>query len=356
MAYLIPDKVTTFGMDGKIYEIKQKIIPDNAVATKYVASYVQKGQRMKPCVKLNNGSGVPLGITIHNTDEIQTAADTNPAEQYTRATWPNQNMGGVVVHFYVFEDQIWQNLSVTEQGWHASDGSTRTKGHRGTLIGGNSDTIAIECIGKREKTIATVQALTASLCQEFGLDPAYDVYTHNYFMRGTDTLVPNASKNCPMYLLPIWPSFVQGIVDLTGTATHVPTAPDEPTDTGDEKDHSGIYRVQVGAFASKSNAEAYMAMLQADGYPAFIRFDEDNEIAIDPDADTTPTIAFQPGDRVMVKHGAKSYTGGTLATWVYMTTFIVQEVTGAANDRIVIGLALSGNATAAINASDLLQV
>ena len=41
-------------------------------------------------------------LTLHNTDRISTAANTTPAEQYTRAT-VNGNMGTVRVHFYVVE-------------------------------------------------------------------------------------------------------------------------------------------------------------------------------------------------------------------------------------------------------------
>ena len=39
-----------------------------------------------------------IGVTLHNTDRISTAANTTPAEQYTRAT-VNGNMGTVRVHF-----------------------------------------------------------------------------------------------------------------------------------------------------------------------------------------------------------------------------------------------------------------
>lgn len=37
-------------------------------------------------------------LTLHNNDRISTAANTTPAEQYTRAT-VNGNMGTVRVHF-----------------------------------------------------------------------------------------------------------------------------------------------------------------------------------------------------------------------------------------------------------------
>lgn len=195
--FLKPDKIvtTTNGLS-----IKQKIVPDSLVATKDVASYVKKGQKMKPCKKLNDGTGKPKGITVHNTGMIKVATGTTAAEQYTRATY-NGNMSGVMVHYYVWETDIWQLLNDNERGWHAADGTSRRKSQRtdGSKIGGNLDTIAIECIGNNKKSEDTTAKLVAHLCYKHGLNPATDVYTHKYFY---------PSKNCPIYILPHWSSFL----------------------------------------------------------------------------------------------------------------------------------------------------
>jgi len=121
---LQPDKTRKETVGEYSITIKEKIIPDSVRASKDVASWCKKGQPMKPCLPLG-GDGKPRGITVHNTNDINVAAGTTPAEQYTRATWPNQNMAGVVVHFYVHGVDIWQNLKETERGWHATDGQTR---------------------------------------------------------------------------------------------------------------------------------------------------------------------------------------------------------------------------------------
>lgn len=195
--FLKPDKIVT---TANGLSIKQKIVPDTLVATKYVASYVQKGDKMKPCKKLNDGTGKPRGITVHNTEMIDVASGTTPAEQYTRATY-NGNMSGVIVHYYVWETDIWQLLNDNECGWHAADGSSRKKSQRkdGSYIGGNRDTIAIECIANNKKSEDTTAKLVAYLCYKHGLNPATDVYTHKYFYSG---------KNCPVYILPHWSSFL----------------------------------------------------------------------------------------------------------------------------------------------------
>lgn len=201
MAILTPDRIRMEKTNsGSIISIKEKIIPDSARATKHVATYVPKGAPMKPCKKLNNGTGKPKGITIHNTNDIAVATGTTPAEQYTRATWPNCNMGGAVVHFYVYKSDIWQNLAEAEQGWHATDGGTRRNSHRsGEKIGGNLDTLAIECIGNISESEDTTAKLAAYLLAKYSLDPNTDLYTHNDFY---------AKKKCPAYILPHWDKFI----------------------------------------------------------------------------------------------------------------------------------------------------
>jgi len=200
-AYLTPDTIKTIKVAGETLRIKQKIMPDSARATKYVAPYVLQGQPMKPCALLA-GTGKAKGITIHNTGDIAVPADTTPAEQYTRATW-NGNMGGVIVHFYVHGTDIWQLLDEAERGWHATDGSTRRSSQRtGETIGGNLDTIAIEAIGANAETEATVAKLTAYLLQEHNLSPETDIYNHNYFY---------SVKYCPVYILPHWSAFINSV-------------------------------------------------------------------------------------------------------------------------------------------------
>lgn len=216
--FLKPDKIITTE-NGLV--IKQKIIPDGMKAPKDVASYVKKGQKMKPCAKLNNGTGKPKGITVHNTSDIKVASGTNAAEQYTRATY-NGNMSGVVVHYYVWDNEIWQNLREDERGWHAADGSTRRKSQRtdGSTIGGNLDTIAIECIGNRKLSEDTTAKLVAWLCKKHGLNPKTDIYTHKYFY---------PKKNCPAYILPHWNTFLSTVQKYYIALTGKPTAPKAET-------------------------------------------------------------------------------------------------------------------------------
>lgn len=63
------------------------------------------------------------------------------------------------------------------------------------------------------------------------------------------------------------------------------------------------------------------------------------------------SVAFRKNDVVRVKTGAKDYTGKTLDSFVFNTTFYIVEISG---NRAVIGL--DGRVTAAVNTKDLVKI
>ncbi len=212
--YLKAERIRNLNVDGVELRVNCCIIPDYLRAQKDVASYVRKGEPMKPGTAIG-GDGHPRGITVHNTDMIKVQANTTAAEQYCRATY-NGNMGGVVVHYYVWHDVIWQLLEDSECGWHAGDGSSRKPSKNGGFrIGGNLDTVAIEAIGADAETEETTALLVAALCREHGLKPETDVYPHKYW----------SGKECPVYILPHWAAFLRRVADAY--------AKDEPDAEGD---------------------------------------------------------------------------------------------------------------------------
>lgn len=309
MAFLTPDSTYTAKVGNSSITVKVKITPDGARATKDICSYVKKGDLVKPNAKLNNGTGKPKGITVHNTDNITVASGTTPAEQYARATYPNGNMNGVAVHYWVHKADIWQQLADSERGWHAADGSSRRSSQRaGETIGGNLDTISIECIETGSDSVSedTTAKLVAYLLNKHGLDPETDVYTHNYFY---------SKKYCPAYILPHWNSFMEKVKEYYNamrTATEPPKKDDgtakvlHRVQTGafSKKDNAtalasklkaagfdtyivqsdNLYKVQVGAYSKKENADAMAAKLKAAGYDTFITTKSGTAVS----ANTTP--------------------------------------------------------------------
>lgn len=326
MAFLTPDKVFTAKVGNSSITVKVKITPDGARATKDICSYVKKGDLVKPNAKLNNGTGKPKGITVHNTKNISVASGTNPAEQYARATYPNGNMGGIAVHYWVYKGEIWQQLADDERGWHATDGSSRRSSQRaGETIGGNLDTISIECIetGSDAESEDTTAKLVAYLLDKHGLSPDTDIYTHNYFYQG---------KYCPAYILPHWGDFLAKC-----KAYYNAMQSGSSSGGSDSGESDTLYRVQVGAYRSRTNAEVMLERLQAAGFDGYITATTTGG-GSDTPAPNNP--ALKAGDLVKIT-GEKYYSGATIPAWVKAKNWYITEVAG---DRAVIDRSEDGTA------------
>lgn len=275
----------TYTMNG--VTIHEKIIPDGTRWTKdakAVAAGFAAGSLYKKQQKVNGGTGAPLKVTVHNTDDLENVEDD--AEQYTRATY-NENMGSVRVHFYADDLGAWQNLKAgtglcksdpeggAEVSWHAGDGST--------VDGGNMTSLSIEII-MNDTTEHDVKAkdngarIVAWLMWKYKL-PMDALVTHTYWVNKSagnhfddvDVQCCNPVKNkkrCPSYIfassnattaLKNWKAFKQ----LVKTYIDQLEKASEPTS-------DVLYKVQMGAFKNKANAEALAAKLKKDGYDTYI--------------------------------------------------------------------------------------
>ena len=251
--YLVPDSVNVVDFGNNVcLKINQKIIPDNAVASRTIADWCVKGSPMKPR-RLLSTSGLPRGIVVHNTAPINVGPTTTEAEQYTRATYPNCNMSGVVVHYYVDSHCAWQNLKLSEQGWHAADGSSRRSGHNGAsfeTLGGNVDCLAVEIIGPESEDNGA--RLVAYLMYMFNLK-IKDIYSHNYFMYGIDKKKSGVRKNCPFYILDHWDAFLNKV-----SKYHEMLCDKVRGDIEAELDTKEMFAVHVGHFAYMDDALPYL--------------------------------------------------------------------------------------------------
>lgn len=270
--HIVPDRMIELVIGGKPFKIYQKIIPSTYLATKDIASWIKKGQPIKPC-SLIGGDGKPRGITIHNTPDITNlvAGMQSAAEQYALATY-NGNLNGAAVHYYVSDpEHIWQLLSDDERGWHASDGSSRRKGHAGNMIGGNLDTIAIEGVG--ENSTEAVAMLAGYLCRKHKLNPMVDVYTHNWFMgQKDDAYTVGARKNCPYWIIPKWKWFLGEVERYMNDVKAAPTS-NAPvvcaTTNVTACAPAAKWCAQVGAFKNFILGLALKAKVGKAGYKAF---------------------------------------------------------------------------------------
>lgn len=105
-----------------------------------------------------------------------------------------------------------------------------------------------------------------------------------------------------------------------------------------------LYRVQVGAYSNKNNADAMLAKLKAAGFTGYIVKEQaaaTNEIKAE----------IKVGSTVRIKKGAKTYSGGELASFVYERNHKVTEIR---NDRAVISY--DNKVVAAVKITDLTLV
>ena len=105
-----------------------------------------------------------------------------------------------------------------------------------------------------------------------------------------------------------------------------------------------FYKVQVGAFSVKKNAEAMLEKLKKAGH-------DDAFITYSGTSGGTSERKITTGSKVRVKAGAKTYSGGSLASFVYSRDHIVKELSGK---RAVI--TYGGTVVAAVNIDDLTLV
>ena len=103
----------------------------------------------------------------------------------------------------------------------------------------------------------------------------------------------------------------------------------------------GLYKIQVGSYKQKANADSMLAKVKAKGFSAFVTTKSGTPVS-------SSSSSFAVGNKVKVKSGAKTYTGGNLSSSVYSTVYDVIQIDG---DRVVIGLRKA--VTAAMNKKDL---
>lgn len=178
-------------------------------------------------------------------------------------SWDNQE-ADKCVHAFIMEHEIIQTLPWNYKGWHVGTGSKGSwnncaigveicepAGHK--YIGG---TMVEYNILKNEAYFTAVYCnaveLFADLCRKYKLDPLKDIYCHceanklGYASNHADVMqwFPKHGKTMDMFRMEVKAQMVKNAAIKNKT----------------------IYRVQVGAFTDKKNANNLAAELQKRGY------------------------------------------------------------------------------------------
>lgn len=171
----------------------------------------------------------PEFIVIHNT--------ANDASAKNEIAYMKNNSKSTSFHFAVDDVEVRQAIPLYRNAWHAGDGENGN---------GNRCGIAIEiCYSKSggdkfTKAEENAAQLTAELLKEKGWGISR-VKKHQDF----------SNKNCPHRTLELgWDRFLKKVEGYM--------------------EEKKLYRVQVGAFSKKANAERLKAELKEKGYDSII--------------------------------------------------------------------------------------
>lgn len=198
---------------------------------------------------LKNNPNTPLKaieyITIHCTGNYNKTAGAKSHADYLfggsggrQASW----------HYTVDANEIWQSFEDERQCWHAGDGNNGP---------GNYTSIGIEiCVNDRAgflKACDNAAWLIAELLKKHNL-PLDRVVQHNRWN----------GKNCPKELRNgewgvSWNDFIEVVKGYLNS--EVPVSQQK------------FYRVQVGAYRVKANADVMLAKLKAAGFEGYIKCD-----------------------------------------------------------------------------------
>ena len=251
----------------------------------------------------------PTRIVVHNT--------YNDASAQNEISYMIGNTEEVSFHYAVDDKEAVQGIPENRNAWHAGDGNGK----------GNREGIAIEiCYSKSggskfTKAEENAAELIVDILKRYGW--------------GIDKVTKHqdySEKYCPHRTLDAgWDRFIKMVNDKLNPEIV-------------------LYRVRKSWADAKSQVGAFRVLKNAKEVckPGYHVFDNKGKIVYTP---PTPKPTIKVGSTVKLKSGAKTYTGGNLASFVYNRNHKVKEIKG---DRVVI--TYLGVVIAAVKLSDLTLV
>lgn len=295
------------------------------------------------------------GLMLHSVGCPQPSASV-----FVR-NWNKTTFKSACVHAFIDGNSgdVYQTLPWNHRGWHGGGSSNDT--HIGVEMcepacikytGGSSFTCSDTATAKAvvQRTYDTAVLLFAHLCKTYGLDPLADGVIVSHREGHKRGIASNHSDPEHIwnqlnmgYTMDTFRKAVKSRMDADSVAnTNIPTNTEK-----------GLYRVQVGAYANKSNADNMVAKLKAAGFDAIIVADK-NAVEEAPKPTPKPEITFKAGDTVKMSTDATVYGKTTrFASWVYKSTLYVRQVNGS---RIVVSTNKTGVVTGAVDKKYLTKI
>lgn len=260
----------------------------------------------------------PEFVVIHNTANTVSAVD--------EIAYMKKNTYEVSYHYAVDDTGAYQAIPENRNAWHAGDGASGEGNRKGISIEICYSKTGGELFAKSE---ANTAELVADILNRYGwgIDK---VKKHKDF----------SATSCPHRTLKLgWDRFLDMV---RAELIKLQSKEDDTMKT--------VYTVSV-ALTNEKHAKAVAKELTSMGLvPTVYTIDVNSEYKEESKPTPAPAPTFKVGSNVKIKQGAKTYTGGGLASFVYTRVHQIIQLEG---DRAVI--AYKGATVAAVNTKDLTQ-
>lgn len=316
----------------------------------------------------------PEFIVVHNT--------ANKASARNEIAYMISNNNETSFHYAIDDKEIVQGILETRNAWHASDGGKGEGNRKGIAIEICYSYCLKEVNGKwvedeetwnaqyKNKFIAAEKLAArfiASKLKEkgWGIDKVkkhQDFGNHKYcphrtldmgwqrflnmiqgYMNALSSTSPSITNNKVLYRIQIGAFGVKA--NAESYLKKVKAAGFDAFIVKVGK----LYKIQVGAFGVKANADKYLAKVKAAGFSAFITTESGDNV-------TSSVISneIKVGDKVKLKSSAYIYgTKTKFAPFVYNSTLYIRQING---DKVVISTQKTGAITGTVNKNDLTKI
>lgn len=228
------------------------------------------------------------GVTIHETANYRRSADAQSHATYMQGAGKYSQ---VSAHYYVDDCGAVRTLPEEEVAWHAGDGTKTGGGNMGTVaieicenwgylppeyagyqsnvkpVGQATETEKSAAMERFAKAVDNAAQLSAEILHRNGVkDAAGYVWQHNHWSPYKKDCPHNLRKDLPVG----WETFkakAQARLDALWGSKNGKATQEQAEKSGPDT----LYRVQVGAFGDKKNAEQLLEQLKKDGYEGVIK-------------------------------------------------------------------------------------
>ena len=306
----------------------------------------------------------PVGLFLHSIGCSQ------PSAEVFLKNWNVYQPGGssVCVHGFISDTAAYQTLPWDCVGWHSGQGKKDNANFMGYLgfemtepstikyTGGATfiDNNPAETLKFVQKTYENAVDIYAQICVELDFNP----------LGKTSAGYPVILSHSEGYKLGIasnhgdvehlWNKTIKKTMDDFRNDVYNKMK-DYPKDLGNgyfeeniKEDDNTTYKVQVGAYSKRENADATVKKLKAYGFDAIIVTETKGA-----KQEVKQETSLKVGDKVKLKTNACIYgTTNKFSSWVYNSTLYVRAING---DKITVSTLQTGAVTGNVKVSDIIK-